>query len=168
MLLPMNPAQWMGPAFPAFLAPSGATPFDTDLAELGCQRPTALRALSSRAPSSTTAPRGSSKTRLTTTPRGSSRTRPCRPRPTCRDLGPVRRRFVRHRLPDLRAAARVTHRVPGLYSHMRAPCITKDILNKKRRSIKRPFPPPAPRRAKTPAAPQLRSASATGLPTKEP
>ena len=42
MLLPMNPAQWMGPAFPAFLAPSGATPFDTDLAELGCQRPTAF------------------------------------------------------------------------------------------------------------------------------
>ena len=32
----------MGPAFPAFLAPSGATPFDTDLAELGCQRPTAF------------------------------------------------------------------------------------------------------------------------------
>ena len=31
----MKPAQWMGPAFPAFLAPSGATPFDTDLAELG-------------------------------------------------------------------------------------------------------------------------------------
>ena len=42
MLLPMNPAQWTGPAFPAFLAPSGATPFDTDLAELGCQRPTAF------------------------------------------------------------------------------------------------------------------------------
>ena len=35
MLLPMKPAQWMGPAFPAFLAPRGATPFDTDLAELG-------------------------------------------------------------------------------------------------------------------------------------
>ena len=32
----------MGPAFPAFLAPRGATPFDTDLAELGCQRPTAF------------------------------------------------------------------------------------------------------------------------------
>ena len=42
MLLPMNPAQWMGPAVPAFLAPSGATPFDTDLAEVGCQRPTAF------------------------------------------------------------------------------------------------------------------------------
>ena len=43
MLLPMNPAQWMGPGFPAFLAPRrGATPFDTDLAELGCQRPTAF------------------------------------------------------------------------------------------------------------------------------
>ena len=42
MLLAMKPAQWMGPAFPAFLAPRGATPFDTDLAELGCQRPTAF------------------------------------------------------------------------------------------------------------------------------
>ena len=42
VLLAMKPAQWMGPAFPAFLAPSGATPFDTDLAELGCQRPTAF------------------------------------------------------------------------------------------------------------------------------
>ena len=42
MLLAMKPAQRMGPAFPAFLAPSGATPFDTDLAELGCQRPTAF------------------------------------------------------------------------------------------------------------------------------
>ena len=42
MLLSMKPAQWMGPAFPAFLAPRGATPFDTDLAELGCQRPTAF------------------------------------------------------------------------------------------------------------------------------
>ena len=39
MLLPMNPAQWMGPAFPAFPSPTGATPFDTDLAELGRQRP---------------------------------------------------------------------------------------------------------------------------------
>ena len=38
----MNPAQWMGPAFPAFLARTGATPFDTDLAELGCQPPTAF------------------------------------------------------------------------------------------------------------------------------
>ena len=38
----MKPAQWMGPAFPAFLARTGATPFDTDLAELGCQRPTAF------------------------------------------------------------------------------------------------------------------------------
>ena len=36
MFLRMKPAQRMGPAFPAFLAPSGATPFDTDLAELGC------------------------------------------------------------------------------------------------------------------------------------
>ena len=35
----MNPAQWMGPAFPAFPSPTGATPFDTDLAELGRQRP---------------------------------------------------------------------------------------------------------------------------------
>ena len=42
MLLAMKPAQWVGPAFPAFLAPSGATPFDTDLAEVGCQRPTAF------------------------------------------------------------------------------------------------------------------------------
>ena len=42
MLLSMKPAQWMGPAFPAFLARTGATPFDTDLAELGCQRPTAF------------------------------------------------------------------------------------------------------------------------------
>ena len=56
MLLPMNPAQWMGPAFPTFLARTGATPFDTDLAELGCQRPTAfalgensVRSLSARA-----------------------------------------------------------------------------------------------------------------------
>ena len=39
----MNPAQWMGPAFPAFPSPTGgATPFDTDLAELGRQRPTAF------------------------------------------------------------------------------------------------------------------------------
>ena len=42
MFLRMKPAQRMGPAFPAFLAPRGATPFDTDLAELGCQRPTAF------------------------------------------------------------------------------------------------------------------------------
>ena len=42
MLLAMKPAQRMGPAFPAFLAPRGATPFDADLAELGCQRPTAF------------------------------------------------------------------------------------------------------------------------------
>ena len=39
MLLAMKPAHKMGPAF---LAPTGATPFDTDLAELGCQRPTAF------------------------------------------------------------------------------------------------------------------------------
>ena len=38
----MKPAHKMRPAFPAFLAPRGATPFDTDLAELGCQRPTAF------------------------------------------------------------------------------------------------------------------------------
>ena len=42
MLLAMKPAHKMRPAFPAFLAPTGATPFDTDLAELGCQRPTAF------------------------------------------------------------------------------------------------------------------------------
>ena len=55
MFLRMKPAQWMGPAFPAFLAPSGATPFDTDLAEL-------MRSSNSRPPrgprtSSTTRPR---------------------------------------------------------------------------------------------------------------
>ena len=38
----MKPAHKMRPVFPAFLAPRGATPFDTDLAELGCQRPTAF------------------------------------------------------------------------------------------------------------------------------
>ena len=38
----MKPAHKMRPAFPAFLAPRGATPFDTDLAELGCQHPTAF------------------------------------------------------------------------------------------------------------------------------
>ena len=38
----MKPARKMRPAFPAFLAPRGATPFDTDLAEVGCQRPTAF------------------------------------------------------------------------------------------------------------------------------
>lgn len=38
----MKPASKMRPAFPAFLAPRGATPFDTDLAEVGCQRPTAF------------------------------------------------------------------------------------------------------------------------------
>ena len=42
MLLAMKPAHKMRPVFPAFLAPRGATPFDTDLAELGCQRPTAF------------------------------------------------------------------------------------------------------------------------------
>ena len=41
-MLPMKPVHKMGPAFPAFLAPRDATPFDTDLAELGCQRPTAF------------------------------------------------------------------------------------------------------------------------------
>ena len=42
MRLAMKPAHKMRPVFPAFLAPRGATPFDTDLAELGCQRPTAF------------------------------------------------------------------------------------------------------------------------------
>ena len=43
MLLAMKPAHKMGPTFPAFPSPTGgATPFDTDLAELGCQRPTAF------------------------------------------------------------------------------------------------------------------------------
>ena len=41
MLLAMKPAHKMGPAF-AFLAPRATTPFDTDLAELGRQRPTAF------------------------------------------------------------------------------------------------------------------------------
>ena len=38
----MKPVHKMGPAFPAFPSPTGATPFDTDLAELGCQHPTAF------------------------------------------------------------------------------------------------------------------------------
>ena len=42
MLLAMKPAHKMRPAFPAFFAPRGATTFDTDLAELGCHRPTAF------------------------------------------------------------------------------------------------------------------------------
>ena len=39
LLAMMKPAHKVGPAF---LAPRGATPFDTDLAELGRQRPTAF------------------------------------------------------------------------------------------------------------------------------
>ena len=43
MLLAMKPAHKMRPAFPAFPSPrGGATPFDADLAELVCQRPTAF------------------------------------------------------------------------------------------------------------------------------
>jgi len=43
MLLAMKPAHKMGPTFPAFPSPTGgATTLDTDLAELGCQCPTAF------------------------------------------------------------------------------------------------------------------------------
>ena len=48
MLLAMKPAHKMRPAFPVFLAPRGATPLNTDLAELGCQRPAAFAFAGSR------------------------------------------------------------------------------------------------------------------------